>query len=85
MSKNVEGEDGNEGDDHRRISPQHPSPILHAPRDNISRKGKSLTPIYIYIYIYIYILYMIPARGPQTIFVWDISYFHVAFSRHEFG
>ena len=24
---------------------------MHAPRDNISRKGKSLTPIYIYIYI----------------------------------
>ena len=24
--------------------PEHPSPILHAPRDNISHKGKSLTP-----------------------------------------
>ena len=24
---------------------EHPSPILHAPRDIISRKGKSLTPI----------------------------------------
>ena len=46
MSKKGEGEDGNEGDDHRRISPQHPSPILHAPRDNISCKGKSLTPRY---------------------------------------
>ena len=22
-----------------RIFPEHPSPILHAPRDNISRKG----------------------------------------------
>ena len=35
------GEDGDDG----RISPQHPSPILHAPRDNISHKGKSLTPM----------------------------------------
>ena len=42
------------------------SPILHAPRDIISRKGKSLTPIYIYIYsiclyslyIYIYIFHI---------------------------
>ena len=25
-------------DDGGRISPEHPSPILHAPRDNISRK-----------------------------------------------
>ena len=31
--------------------PEHPSPILHAPRDIISHKGKSLTPIYIYIHI----------------------------------
>ena len=51
---------GGDGDD-GRIFPGHPSPILHAPRDTISRKGKSLTPIkhlwgmyreYIYIYIY---------------------------------
>ena len=38
------GGDGGGGDD-GRISPEHPSPILHAPRDIISRKGKSLTPI----------------------------------------
>ena len=52
--KKREGEDDG-GDDGGRIFPEHPSPILHAPRDNISRKGKSLTPIieeYIYIYIY---------------------------------
>ena len=35
------------GDDDGRIFPEHPSPILHAPRDIISRKGKSLTPIMI--------------------------------------
>ena len=35
------GDDGDDG----RIFPEHPSPILHAPRDIISRKGKSLTPI----------------------------------------
>ena len=35
-------DDGDDGDG--RISPEHPSPILHAPRDIISRKGKSLTP-----------------------------------------
>ena len=34
------GDDGDGG----RIFPEHPSPILHAPRDIISRKGKSLTP-----------------------------------------
>ena len=38
--------DGGGGDDDGggRIFPEHPSPILHAPRDIISRKGKSLTP-----------------------------------------
>ena len=36
--------DGGGGDD-GRIFPEHPGPILHAPRDIISRKGKSLTPI----------------------------------------
>ena len=36
------GDDGNGG----RIFPEHPSPILHAPRDNISCKGKSLTPTF---------------------------------------
>ena len=67
-SKNdKKGDDGNDGDG--RISSEHPSPILHAPRDNIPRKGKSLTPIIVYnmynvrmtfvwtcfeIYIYIY-------------------------------
>ena len=44
------GGDGGGGDD-GRIFPGHPSPILHAARDIISRKGKSLTPIYIYIYM----------------------------------
>ena len=39
------GDDGgDDGDGDGRISPEHPSPILHAPRDIISRKGKSLTP-----------------------------------------
>ena len=35
--------DGDGGDG--RISSELPSPILHAPRDNMSRKGRSLTPI----------------------------------------
>ena len=35
------GGDGDGG----RIFPGHPSPILHAARDIISRKGKSLTPM----------------------------------------
>ena len=41
------GEDGDGvGDgDGGRISPEHPSPIFYAPRDNISRKGKFPTPI----------------------------------------
>ena len=38
------GDDGGDDGD-GRIFPGHPSPILHAPRDIISRKGKSLTPI----------------------------------------
>ena len=33
------GEDDGDGGDDGRIFPEHPSPILHAPRDNISRKG----------------------------------------------
>ena len=43
------GEDG--GGDHGdgRIFPEHPSPSLHAPRDNISHKGKSLIPIFSFI------------------------------------
>ena len=41
-----EDDDGDAGDNDGRIFPEHPSPILHAPRDNISRKGKSLTPIW---------------------------------------
>ena len=32
------GEDDGDDDD-GRIFPEHPSPIFHAPRDNISRKG----------------------------------------------
>ena len=39
------GGDGGDGGD-GRIFPEHPSPILHAPRDIISRKGKSFTLIY---------------------------------------
>ena len=33
-----DGDGDGDGDD-ARIFPEHPSPILHAPRDNISRKG----------------------------------------------
>ena len=36
---------GGDGGGDGRIFQEHPSPILHAPRDIISRKGKSLTPI----------------------------------------
>ena len=36
---------GGGGGDDGRIFPKHPSPILHAPRDIISRKCKSLTPM----------------------------------------
>ena len=43
--KDIFGQDGD--GDSSRIIPEHPSPILHAPRDNIFRKGKSLTPIII--------------------------------------
>ena len=39
-----DGGGGDGGGDDGRIFPEHPSPILHAPRDIISRKGKSLTP-----------------------------------------
>ena len=39
------GDGGGGGDDDGRIFPEHPSPILHAPRDIISRKGKSLNPM----------------------------------------
>ena len=39
LSKKERDGDGDGGN----IFPEHPSPILHAPRDNISRKGKSLT------------------------------------------
>ena len=49
LAKNMEqsGDDDGDGDD-GRIFPEHPSPILHAPRDNISRKGNpSLRCIYI--------------------------------------
>ena len=40
-----DGGGGDGGDDDGRILPGHPGPIIHAPRDIISRKGKSLTPI----------------------------------------
>ena len=36
---------GDDGDGDGRIFPEHPSAVLHAPRDIISSKGKSLTPI----------------------------------------
>ena len=39
------GDDGDGDDGDGRIFPEHPSPIPHAPRDIISREGKSLTPI----------------------------------------
>ena len=39
ISKEAGDDDGDGGDDDGRIFPEHPSPILHAPRDNISRKG----------------------------------------------
>ena len=32
-------DDGDGGGGGGRMFPEHPSPILHAPRDNISRKG----------------------------------------------
>ena len=38
-----DGDDG--GGDSARISREHPSPISHTPRDYISGKGQSLTPI----------------------------------------
>ena len=38
-SENLFLGEGEDGDDGRIIFPEHPSPILHAPRDNISRKG----------------------------------------------
>ena len=39
------GDGGGDGGDGGRIFLEHPGPIIHAPRDIISRKGKSLTPI----------------------------------------
>ena len=36
-----EGDGGDGGGGDGRIFPEPPSPILHAPRDNISRKDKS--------------------------------------------
>ena len=38
------GEDGVDDDD-GRIYPEHLSPILHAPGDNIFHKGKSVSPM----------------------------------------
>ena len=38
--------EGDDGDDGGRILQEHPSPILHAIRDNISRKGKFFTVIF---------------------------------------
>ena len=42
----VGDDDGDGGDGDGRIFPEYPSPILHAPRDIMSRKGKSLTPMF---------------------------------------
>ena len=44
--------DGGDGDG-GRILRLGPGPIPIAPRNQISRSGKPLTPIYIYIYMYI--------------------------------
>ena len=41
----LSGEDGG-GDGGGRILPEHPSPILHAPRDNISCKGNPSLPLF---------------------------------------
>ena len=69
------GDDDGDGDD-GRIFPEHPSPILHAPRDIISRKGKSLTPIYIYMYISVGFLFkLMQTRGPG----WRASCFKMSF------
>ena len=38
LAKNMEQPGDDDGDDDGRIFPERPSPILHAPRDNISRK-----------------------------------------------
>ena len=46
------GEDDDGGGGGGRIFPEHPSPILHAPRDNISRKDNPSLRYIIYIYIY---------------------------------
>ena len=51
------GEGDNDGDNGRTF-PEHPSPILHAPRNIISIRAilhPVDTHIYIYIYIFIYI------------------------------
>ena len=50
------GDDDNGDDGDGRIFPEHPSPILHASRDIISRKGKSLTPIMDFIMDFIIIV-----------------------------
>ena len=51
ISKGAGEDDDGDGGGGGRISTEHPSSILHAPRDNISRKGNpSLRYIYIYIY-----------------------------------
>ena len=47
------GGDGGGG----RISPEHASPILHAPRDNISCKGKSLCSSTLLALLYYYYCY----------------------------
>ena len=53
----VLGEGDGGDDDKRNKIPEHPSPILRAPRNNISHKGNpSLRYIHIYIYIYIWVI-----------------------------
>ena len=70
----VGDDDGDDGDG--RILPDHPSPILHAPRDNVSCKGKSLTPIYIYI-IYTWVVSL---KGLRRII---IRYFGLESARNK--
>ena len=60
------GDGDDDGGDDGRIFPEHPSPILHAPRDIISRKGKSLTPIGIVLIISFYIFWQIPVKLIQS-------------------
>ena len=54
-----EGDDDGGADDDDRISPEHPGPILHAPRDSISREGKPLTPTILYGFVFKFLILII--------------------------